>query len=786
MQQGQTNQQPAGQQPAKRKRKMMVPRVVDGKETMVEIEVEETEGGARWGPNDRHTLLNKSLPRVDAPVKVSGAARYTHDVRLPGMLYARILRSPHAHARLLKIDATRAMQIPGVLGVVAANPRAVIEGIRRATETADRVNPPEVGKPGEPREAGHVIHFEGEPVAAVAAVTPEVAEDGVRALVVEYQKLPHAVTMEDALAPNAPKVLAEGNLEAAEKRGDKEKTAAAFDECDAVIDEIYRTPIVHHACLETHGVVIDYRGGTTATAYASTQWTFSIPAEAAEALGLPASAVTAEVEHMGGGFGAKFGIGIEGMLACALSKQTSRPVKLMMTRHDEFVAAGNRSGSWQRLKGGAKRDGTFFALDARQHRLGGLGDGSQAGQPYVYKVQNSYREVFAVHTNEDSSRAMRAPGHPQASFAVESLVDELAHKLGVDPLEFRKKNLVDEGLRKGAVYHRQLDRGAREIGWERRNRTPGAGAGPLKRGIGCAVGTWGAGGGPRCVVDVTIARDGAVTVACGTQDLGTGTRTYTRAIVAEELGLQVNEVSERIGNSRLGASNPSGGSTTVPSLAPAIKDAAFNARNTLAARVAPLLGVAPEQVTFAGGRVSGGGKSLTWKQACAALPAAGLAARGEWKPGLSERGVHGACFAEVEVDVETGYIRPVKMVHVQDIGLPLNRLAVKSQMTGGMIQSLGMALYERRVMDARLGVMLNPGFGDYKLPGSLEMPELVAIIDDDDTREAVIGVGEPALIPSVGALANAVFNACGVRVRELPITPDKILSGLAAKGGQRA
>jgi xanthine dehydrogenase YagR molybdenum-binding subunit len=549
--------------------------------------------------------------------------------------------------------------------------------------------------------------------------------------------------------------------------------AEAFKECDAVIEAEYRTPILHHSSLETHGNVVDYRGGEEATVYASTQGTFTIPGDAAHELGLKESAVRAVVEHMGGGFGSKFGIGVEGMLACQLSKQAKAPVHLMLTRKDEFLLAGNRSGSWQKFRAGAKSDGTLVALHATQYRLGGVGDGSQAGQPYIYTAANAYRESYSVHTHEDASRAMRAPGHPQASFAVESLMDELAYKLGMDPVEFRKKNLKD------AVYHRQLDRGAREIGWERRNKTPGGGAGPLKRGMGCGIGTWGGGGNNECKVDVTVARDGSVTVAVGTQDLGTGTRTYTRAIVAEELGLGMKDVSERIGDSRLGAANSSGGSTTAASLSPSVKDAAVKARLAVAERLSPLLGNAkPEEISFNNRNVSGGGKTLSWKQACAALPAAGVTGHGVWVSSLADRGVHGVCFAEVEVDVETGHVKPIKMVHVQDIGLPLNRLAVESQMNGGMIQSLGMALWEGRVMDAKLGLQLNPGFGDYKLPGSLEMPELVPLIDDEDKREAVIGVGEPSIIPSVGAVANAVHNACGVRVRELPITPDKILMGL--------
>jgi xanthine dehydrogenase YagR molybdenum-binding subunit len=733
-------QQPQPSPSPKPKKKIRVPRVVNGVEQMVEIEVD-ADTGPGWGPNDKHTLLNHRLTRVDGPLKAAGAARYTYDQRLPGMLYGRVLRCPYGHARVTRLDTEAASRIPGVKAIVPAP----------LTE----------------------LRFAGAPVAAVAATTPEIAGDALRAIKVTYEVLPHVVHAEPAARPDSPKVVAEeNNLQEKAKNGDESKVAAAFATADAIVEADYMTPRIHHACLETHGMVVDYRGGDTATIYASTQGTFTIPADAAKELGLAESAVVSSVEHMGGGFGSKFGIGTEGMFACRLSKQAKAPVKLMLTRYDEFVMAGNRSGSWQKLKAGVKNDGTIVALHARQYRLGGVGQGSQAGQPYIYRMGDTFRVVYALHTNEDSAIAMRAPGHPQASFAVESLVDELAHKIKMDPVAFRKKNLRDE------VYHRQLDRGAKEIGWSRRNPVPGGNPGPLKRGLGCAVGTWGGGGNNQCKVDVTISRDGSVLVAVGTQDLGTGTRTFTRAIVAEEFGLGIADVKEQIGSSKLGSANPSGGSTTAASLAPSVKDAAIKARLALLERVAPLLGNAkPEDVVFANGKVSAGSQSLAWKQACAALPAAGITAHGEWRADLQSRGIHGVCFAEVEVDVETGHVKPIKMVHVQDGGLPLNRLTLESQINGGMIQSLGMALWEGRVMDAQLGMQLNPGFGDYKLPGCLEMPELVPIIDDDDKREAVIGIAEGCIIPALGAVANAVFNATGLRIRELPITPDKLLMG---------
>lgn len=736
------------------KKKVRVPRVVNGIEQMVEIEVDDVAGPA-WGPNDKHAILNHRYTRVDGPLKVSGAAKYTYDVRLPNMLYGRVLRCPYAHAKVTRFDSSAASKMPGVKAIIQSP----------ITE----------------------VRFAGAPVAAVAATTPELAQDAARAIVVEYQKLPHVVIPDLAMKPGAPQVLpAEGrgsepNVAQKNKQGDPQKVETALATADAVVEAEYRTPRLHHACLETHGMVVDFSGGNTATIYATTQGTFTIPADAARELKLDESAVTATVQHMGGGFGSKFGIGIEGLLACRLSKETKQPVKLMLTRTDEFLMAGNRSASWTKFKAGAKKDGTLVAVNAIQYRIGGVGQGSQAGQPYaVYKAGESYREIYALHTNEDSAIAMRAPGHPQASFAMESLLDELAYKLGMDPVEFRKKNMPD------AAYHRQLDRGAREIGWAKRNPTPGGGAGPLKRGMGCAAGTWGGGGNDQCKVDVTVGRDGSVVVAVGTQDLGTGTRTFTRGIVAEELGLGIKDVVEQIGNSKLGGANSSGGSTTAASLSPSVKDAAYKARLAVAEKFAPLLGNAkPEEIVFARSTVSAGGKSIPWKQACAALPPAGIVAHGVWRSDLQSRGVHGVVFAEVEVDVETGKVRPIKMLQVQDGGLPLNRLTMESQINGGMIQALGMTLFETRVMDADLGVQLNPSFMDYKLPGTLEMPEMIPLIDDDDKREAVIGIAEAAIIPAIGAIANAVFNASGARIRELPITPDKVLMALM-KGGLNA
>ncbi|MFN0009095.1 MAG: xanthine dehydrogenase family protein molybdopterin-binding subunit [Planctomycetota bacterium] len=734
----------AGQDaPKPRKKKIKTTKVVNGIEQEVEIEVDDVEGVA-WRSKSELALLNHDLPRVDGPLKVSGRARYTHDVRLPGMVWARVLTCPIPSADVT-LDLEPARKVAGVEAVIA-----LVE--KRAA-------------------------FLGQPVAAVAARTAELAEDGIRAIVAQFTPRPWAVDRAQAVADNAPKVTKDGNLGKVNTAGEEGEAESALASAEAKVEATYTLPVQHHACLETHGVVVDYRGGDEATVYASTQDTFSISEEAAEHLGLKTSDVTTIVEHMGGGFGGKFGLGIEGKAACLLAKQLGRPVHLMFTRADEFGAGGNRSGSRQVLRGGASKDGRFVALVGDVEKYGGVGGGSFPGRgPYIYSVEKSCLRVRSVFTHTDSARAMRAPGHPQASFGIESLVDELAYAIGMDPLEFRKKNLKDK------VYARQLDAVAREIGWaDHPNKTAAATlADGIGVGIGFAVATWGGGGRPGNEVTVKIERDGSVTASVGSQDLGTGTRTYVAAIVAEELGLPLEAVTARIGDSRLGQATGSGGSTTTASLAPAVMDAARKARLAFAERLSKSMNVPAEHLRFAGERVADERdpkKVLSWRQACGSLGADGLSARGEFVAALAANGAHGAQAAKVRVDALTGRVEVLAMAAIQDCGLPLNRAALKSQLQGGMIQALSYGLLEERVIDPVGGWSLSSGFEEYRLAHAFEIPEMTALIDDEDTR-GVIGMAEPAIIPGHSAIANAVYNACGARVRDLPLTPDKVLAAL--------
>lgn len=742
--------EPRGAQQAPKKKKVLVPKVVNGVEEMVEIEVDDV-AGPQWGPREAMRLLNHDLRRVDGPEKVTGRARYTHDMRLPGMVYARLLHSAYPCAKVT-LDFTAALAVPGV---VAAR------GVQQHSEWETR--------------------WLGQPIAVVAAKSVEALEDGLRAIAAKYEPTGWAVTAAQASAPGAASVTKSGNLGRESTRGEAASFQTLHDGAAARYEAQFEIPVQHHASLETHGVVVDFRGGDTATVYASTQGTFTVVEDAQEALKLAPGKVTAVVEHMGGGFGSKFGLGVEGQTACELARELGAPVHLMLSREGEFLAGGNRSGTQVRVRAAAKPDGTLIALSSEVLRMGGLGSGSFAGLPYVYRVEDKagvHSVTRSLYMHTDSSRAMRAPGHPQASFPMEAAIDELAYRLGIDPVEMRLKNLGDE------VHRRQLRRAADRIGWTahphktRPQERPDADG--TVTGIGFGVSVWGGGGGPECEVKVSIAADGSLSATVGSQDLGNGTRTYVAAIAAEEFGLPLDAATARIGNSNFGRANASGGSTTTASLAPAVKDAAYKASTAFLAHLAGALNVAQERLSFRGGALfEGDTRRMDWKQACATLGSKGVSGDGRWVAALAGNGVHGAQAAKVKVDLATGAVRVISMVGVQDCGLPLNRKAVESQLNGGMIQAMSYALGEERLIDGDLGLMLNANLTDYKLAGSLECPELIPLIDDEDTR-GVIGMAEPAIVPGHSAIANAIYNACGVRLTSMPFTPDKVLDGLAA------
>ncbi|MBM3279455.1 MAG: xanthine dehydrogenase family protein molybdopterin-binding subunit [Candidatus Handelsmanbacteria bacterium] len=684
-------------------------------------------------------VLSQRRPRLEAPLKVSGQAKYTYDLQLDGLLYGALLTCPYPAALVLRINESKVRRLPGVRAVLTdAHP----------TGTA---------------------RYAGEYLAAVAAISPQIALDALELFEVEYEVRPFVVDLDAAMEEGAPRVFAErGNITDSETDGSGD-VEAGFAAAEVIVEAEFRTQVQTHSSLETHGSVAVWEGDLL-TIYDSTQAVNGVREGVAQTLELPADQVRVICQHMGGGFGSKLWAGRYTAIAARLAKAAGAPVKLMLSRRDEHLSTGNRPSSLQKLRLGAKRDGTLVAFSATTWGSAGIAGGAGVALPYVYTGLPAWKHTHAdVYTNAGEARPFRAPGSPQGCFSMEQLMDEMAEKLGIDPLEFRLRHDANP------VRQHEWRLGAERIGWSKRQPS-GSGKGPLKRGLGLGASLWQVGGGGSRA-EIKVFADGAVELRIGTQDIGTGTRTIVAAIAAEELGLPIGAIRPLIGDSDYPYSGGSGGSTTAPSVAPAVQNTAEKARQQVAELAAPHLGVAPEQVRFAGGRVHGTGKSLSWREVCGLLGAQVLSASGQWVEGLSSSGVAGCQFAEVEVDVDTGRVQVLRVVAVADCGLILDRLTTESQINGGVIQGLSYALFEERFMDPATGTMVNPEFENYKIAGAFETPQIEVLLFDEAER-GVIGVGEPPTIPTAAAIANAVYNAIGVRLRQLPMTPDRVLQAL--------
>jgi len=715
---------------------------------------------ATWPQNPR--LIGKRITRLDGLAKASGKAKYPSDVRPEGTLFGVMLYSPHAHAKITSIDTTAAEKMPGVKAM------HVIAG------------------------AGKEVRYQGDDIAAVAAETEEQARDAARAIKVEYEVLPHCVTEAQSMASGAPEIVRGGNVRkgrALDKKDGKQQTAhEAIAKADAVIEATYSLPVITHVCLESHGLTAKWEGDDSITAWASTQAVTVVAGELSQAFNIPTSNVTVLTDVMGGGFGSKFGADIWGRTAAELSKKCgNRPVKIFLDRAQEHLAAGNRPSATGHVKLGATKDGKLVAMVAETHGTGGARGGSQFPLPYVYDVPASSRSHSEVFVNGGGARAMRAPGHPQGCAIMESAMDDLADKLGIDPLEFRIKNLAPGDFRT-PIYEGEVRLGAELIGWHANRKPRGQnGKGPIKRGFGMALHQWGGGGANDKQVTCIINPDGSVELKSATQDIGTGARTVLAIIAAELLGLKVNEIKSNIGNSTFPPGQSSGGSTTTPSMSPPCYSAVTQARDALFKKVAPSLGASPEDLALKDGHVLVNGEAkMSWKDACRKLGTMPINELGKFQPGLSSNGVAGTQFVDLTVDTETGVVRVKKIVAIQDSGLIIDRLTWESQVYGGVIGALNYGLFEERIMDPVTGVMLNPDMELYKLAGASDIPEIVvrAYEPDDQKARGVIGVGEPPTIATAAAIGNAVTNAIGVRVPEWPMSPRNVLNALASKEGK--
>ena len=693
-----------------------------------------------WPKETKH--IGQPTTRIDGPIKVSGAARYSSDIQADGWLYGMILRSKWPVAKILSVNLDKALQVPGIKAAVTVGTGATF--------------------------APFTARFYGQEIAAVAGTTKQACLDALRAIeVIAEPSQEFVVNEDDAMKENAPSVWEnKSNVTTGDpkEQGDVDK---AFSECAAVIEGFYTTPVQIHNPMETHGNTVSWTDEGL-TAWASTQGINSVKDGFAGALGLDQSQVRVITDYMGGGFGAKFGAGPEGVLAAKLSQQAKAPVRLMLTRFDQALAVGNRPSSFQKIKMGATADGMLHAFEMDNYGTSGIGAGAATGgggggaaipAPYLYKVPNSRVRQSTVAVNAGSSRAFRAPSNPPASFGMESAMDDLAAKLGMDPLEFRLKNDTNE------IRLREFKIGAEKFGWKDKYRKPGSSPGIVKTGIGCAGANWPAGGpSKRTQGEAQINPDGSVEFRLGVQDIGTGTRTVIAVVAAEMLGLDPGQITVKVGDTNYPPGPGSGGSTTCASVSPTVYEICRTALQQLQTQT----GVADAR-----------GKN--WFAACKKLGVTPLTVHASFEPkvqtGLATKPAYGVQFAEVDVDTETGLVTVKKVVAVHDCGLIIDSLTLESQINGGVIIGMGYALYEGRVMDDLSGVVLNPNFETYKLPGISDVPDIEIVLVNMPER-GVIGIGEPATVPTAAAIGNAVANAIGVRVGSLPITPSKVLAAL--------
>jgi xanthine dehydrogenase YagR molybdenum-binding subunit len=699
-------------------------------------------------------VIGKSPARVDGPAKATGRARYSSDVWQKDMLFGVLMGSPVAHGRVKSIDTSAAKAVPGVTAVY------------------------EVAK------AGDEIQWQGAEIVAVAAQREEIARDAIRKVKVEWELMDHMVHETDLNA------VGKHAKAAGEKvTGDPDQ---AFQSPGVVVSEgHYGIPVITHCCLESHGQVIQW-DGESMTYWPSTQNVTGIAGDLGTGLKFSPDKIKVDQQYIGGAFGSKFSADRWGVVCANLSKASGgRPVKMFLDRSIDQLIAGNRPSGFANIKVAAKQDGTLVAWQSASWSTGGTGGGGMPPIPYIFtEIPNQRLNHSAVAVNAGPSRAWRAPNHPQACYLTYSAMEDLAAKLKMDPVEFCKKNLALAARARRETYAYQLDKAAELMDWKKKWHPRGkSGPGPVAKGVGLSMATW-AGAGHNSKCRTTISPSGDVLVEICSQDLGTGTRTIITQVAAETLGLPMQHITLRIGDNSLPASGGSGGSTTVGGVSASTRKSTMNALGKLFEAVAPSLNVPPDQLVAADQRIQVKGnaaKSMTWEQACAKLGVNKIQEMGEHegrKPdGLTTGGVGGVQMAEVAVDTETGIVKMVKFVAVHDVGLVINPKLAESQVNGAIIMGICAALMEERIMDRQTGRMLNADMEFYKLAGIGDVGEIVAHMDirEENDKRGAIGLGEPCVVGVVAAIGNAVANAIGARVPEVPLTPGRVLAALEGR-----
>jgi CO/xanthine dehydrogenase Mo-binding subunit len=733
--------------------------------------------------------------RHDGTDKVTGRAVYGADVQMPGLLHGRVLRSPHAHARIHSIDVRKALDLPGVEAVITAEDlhdpgdrmADLGEGAIRLRDLSCNIL------------AREKALYKGHPIAAVAAVNAHVAEEALALISVDYEVLPPAIDVLAAMRPDAPLVHEKLTTKSLGKRSDKPSNVAkhfqfkqgdieqGFADAAVVVEHEYHTATVHQGYIEPHNATALFNADGNLTIWCSTQGAFTARAQVAELLQLPVSRVKVIPTEIGGGFGGKIRVYLE-PLAALLSRKAGRPVKVLMNRAEVFESTGPTPGSYIRIRMGADGTGRLTAATAYLAYEAGAFPGSPVGAGAMcvfacYDIPNVLIDGYDVVVNKPATSAYRAPGATNAAFAAETVVDELCEKLKLDPLEFRIKNGAREGTRRadGPVYPRigmieSVQAARRHAHYAAPLSAPAIGK---KRGRGVASGFW-FNIGLKSSATASVNPDGTVNLVEGSTDIG-GTRTSVAMQLAEALGIRAEDVRPVVGDTEtIGYSDVTGGSRVTFATGWAAYEAAQDIKRQMIARAAQIWQVVPEEVAYEAGILScrsDPSKRFTFRELAAKLHATGgtIVGRASVDP-AEPGGAFATHIVDVEVDEDTGKVAIVRYTAVQDAGKAIHPSYVEGQMQGGVVQGIGWALNEEYVYNEQ-GVMANSSFLDYRMPTSLDLPMIDTVIvevPNPGHPYGVRGVGEVPIVPPPAAIANAIYQAVGVRMTRLPMSPERV------------
>ena len=727
---------------------------------------------APWTADTPLQIVGARVPRMDAREKVNGRARYTADITRPGMLHAVIVRASTARGRIARVDATAARALVGVYDILLPG-----------------------DAPAKTRLFGTEVLYHGQPVAAVCADSLASAERAARAIAITYEPLPFAATFDDAAAPHAPRVKPAGNFAPQSpvimERGD---VAAGLAAADVVITREFRTPVQLHSALEPHGACAEWEGDRL-TVWESTQGIFRTRGDVARALDLPLSRVRVIKDYMGGGFGAKNGAGAHTFVAALFAKRMNRAVRCLNDREAEQVDSGNRPATVQRVTIAAKKNGTLTAIQlSADVPLGISGWEGGPAQIYheLYACPNVCSEERFAYINASGMQAFRGPGYVEGAFGLEGAMNALAAALGMDPLALRRKNFAKKDPRQGRPYsgNALLDcytAGAERFGW---HAPRAARTGRIRRGVGLAAQVWPTGGGPPSYAHVRINADASIDVLAGTQDLGTGARTVLSQIAAEAIGAALSDVRAIIGDTEhLPYAGNSWGSMTTPSVGPAVRMAALDAQRQLFQAAAAMLDTTPDMLEARDSRITvrDTDRGMAFADVCKRLGNIMIYGKGSRGPNPQNTAINtfGVQFAEVEVHLDTGIVNVLRIVAAHDAGRIINPTLAESQLEGGILQGMGYALTEERVLDRRLGMVMNPSLHDYKIPTMADVPRIdaffVAGADAAANHTGARGIAEPPVIPTAPAIAAAVADAIGAEVLQIPLTPWRVLAAVPAR-----